>query len=123
MKKKKHNIAKKSATPRAETKIRDKSPLAPLSDRVIVQPLSPEESGISTPSGIIIPDTAKEKPEQGTVIAVGPGKWNESGTERIPLGIAIGDRVLFSKYGYDEVKVAGTTYYVIGESNILAVIS
>lgn len=99
-----------------------RAPLMPLNDRVIVKPLSPEEMGTTTASGIIIPDTAKEKPEQGTVIAVGPGKWNEDGDGRIPVGVSIGDRVMFSKYGYDEIKIQGVTYYVIAESNILAVI-
>ncbi len=99
-----------------------RAPLTPLNDRVIVKPLSAEEMGTTTASGIIIPDTAKEKPEQGTVIAVGPGKWNEDGDGRIPVGVSVGDRVMFSKYGYDEIKVQGTTYYVIAESNILAII-
>lgn len=94
-------------------------PLQPLSDRVIVKPLSASE-GTTTASGIIIPDTAKEKPEQGTVVAVGPGKY-EDGT-RIPPSVAVGDRVMFSKYGFDQVKIEGVEYYVIAESNILAII-
>lgn len=95
--------------------------MRPLGDKVIVKPLSPEEMGTTTASGIIIPDTAKEKPEQGTVVAVGPGKYERG--ERIPVGVSVGDRIMFSKYGYDEIKVKGTTYYVIGESNILAIIN
>lgn len=98
-------------------------PLTPLNDRVVVKPLSAEEMGTTTASGIIIPDSAKEKPEQGTVVAVGPGKWNEDGDMRVPISVSVGDRVMFSKYGFDEVKIAGVTYYVIGESNILAVIN
>ena len=98
-------------------------PLSPLGDRVIVRPLSAEEAGTTTASGIIIPDTAKEKPEQGTVIAVGPGKWNEDGDGRVPVSVSVGDKVMFSKYGFDEIKIKGVTYYVIGESNILAVIN
>ena len=96
-------------------------PLSPLGDRVIVKPLSAEEMGTTTASGIIIPDTAKEKPEQGTVIAVGPGKF-ENGS-RIPVSVSVGDRVMFSKYGFDEIKVQGVTYYVIAEGSILAVIN
>lgn len=102
--------------------VASRAPVIPLNDRVLVKPLSADELGMTTASGIIIPDTAKEKPEQGTVVAVGPGKWNEDGDQRIPVGVAVGDRVMFSKYGYDEVKVAGTTYYVIAEANILAII-
>lgn len=79
--------------------------------------------GMKTASGIIIPDTIKEKPEQGKVVAVGPGKFNEHGNARVPMGVKVGDRVLFSKYGYDEVKIAGVEYYMVSESNILAVLN
>jgi chaperonin GroES len=96
-------------------------PLHPLGDRVVVKPLSAEEMGMKTASGIIIPDTAKEKPEQGKVVAVGPGKFEEG--MRVPVGVKVGDRVLFSKYGYDEVKIAGVEYYIVGESNILAILN
>ena len=96
-------------------------PIHPLADRVVVKPLSAEEMGTKTPSGIIIPDTAKEKPEQGKVVAVGPGKFEEG--MRVPMGVHVGDKVLFSKYGYEEVKINGVEYYVISESNILAVIN
>jgi chaperonin GroES len=95
-------------------------PIHPLGDRVVLKPLTPEEAGMRTTSGIIIPDTAKEKPEQGKVVAVGPGKF-EDGT-RVPMSVKVGDRVLFSKYGPDEVKVGGVEYYVVKESDILAVI-
>jgi chaperonin GroES len=74
-------------------------------------------------SGIIIPDTVdKEKPEQGRVMAVGEGKWDEDGEKRIPVSVKIGDVVLFSKYGFDEVKVSDEEYYIIKEENILAII-
>lgn len=76
---------------------------------------------MKTASGIIIPDTAKEKPEQGKVVAVGPGKM-EKGV-RVPVDVKVGDHILFSKYGYEEVKLNGVEYYVIGESNILAVLN
>jgi len=98
------------------------SPIRPLNDRVIVRPLTPEELGTMSASGIIIPETAKkEKPEQGIVIAVGPGKFDEDGEKRIPLDVKIGDRVIFSKYGYDEVKFENKEYYIVSEASILGV--
>lgn len=97
--------------------------VTPLGDRIVVKPLSAEEMGTTTASGIIIPDSAQEKPEQGKVVAIGEGKWNEDGDARIPVSVKVGDRVLFSKYGYDTVKVGGVEYYVISEGNILAVIT
>ena len=100
----------------------DKSPIQPLGDRVIVRPLSAEELGTVSASGIIIPESAKkEKPEQGIVIAVGAGKWDEDGEKRIPLDVNVGDRVVFSKYGYDEVKVDGKEYFLVAEGSILGV--
>ena len=98
------------------------SPIRPLNDKVVVRPLTDEEAGTTSASGIIIPDSAKkEKPEQGIVIAVGAGKWNEDGEERIPLDVQVGDRVVFSKYGYDEVKVDGKEYFLVAEGSILGV--
>ncbi len=95
----------------------------PLGDRIVVKPLSPEETGRTLASGIIIPDTVdKEKPEQGTVVAVGPGRRTESGA-LIPVGVKVGDRVMFSKYGYDELKLSGVEYVVVSENNILAVLT
>lgn len=116
----KNKKAQKKAAPVTRAQ---RAPLTPLGDRVIVRPLSVEEMGSKTASGIIIPDTAKEKPEQGTVIAVGPGKWNEDGDARIAISVSVGDKVMFSKYGFDEVKIDGVTYYVIAESNILAILN
>lgn len=99
-----------------------KSPVKPLSDRVIVRPLTEEELGTTSPSGIIIPDSAKkEKPEQGVIIAVGPGKWDEDGEKRIPMEVKEGDRVVFSKYGFDELKFDDKEYYIVAESSILGV--
>ena len=92
----------------------------PTDDNVVVRPLSPAEMGSTTPSGIIIPDSAQEKPEQGTVVAVGPGKYDDG--MRVPVSVAVGDRVLFSKYGYDEVKIGGVEYYILSASNIKAII-
>jgi len=100
----------------------NESPIKPLGDRVIVRPLTEAESGEVSPSGIIIPDTAKkEKPEQGMVVAVGPGKWDEDGEKRIPLDVKVGDRVIFSKYGYDEIKIEKKDYFIVGESSILGI--
>jgi chaperonin GroES len=98
------------------------SPIKPLSDRVVVRPLTEEETGAVSLSGIIIPETAKkEKPEQGVVISVGPGKWDEDGEKRLPLDVKVGDRVIFSKYGYDEVKIDNKDYFIVAESSILGV--
>lgn len=88
----------------------------PAGDRVLVKPESAEEK---TASGIIIPDTArKEKPETGVVVAVGAGKRGDD-NEIIPISVKVGDRVMFSKYGYDEVVLGEEEYYVVSESNIL----
>lgn len=98
------------------------SPIKPLGDRVIVRPLTDEELGTVSMSGIIIPDTAKkEKPEQGIVIAVGAGKWDEDGEKRIPMEVKVGDRVVFSKYGFDELKFENKEYYIVSESSILGI--
>lgn len=95
--------------------------LTPLGDRVVVAPLSAEDQ--KTASGIIIPDTVdKERPDQGKVVAVGPGRLNEAGTGRVPMSVSVGQTVVFSKYGPDKITVAGKDYYVISEANILAVI-
>ncbi|MEO8637324.1 MAG: co-chaperone GroES [Candidatus Taylorbacteria bacterium] len=92
----------------------------PLADRVLLKPISADEK--KSTSGIIIPDTVeKEKPEQGRVVAVGEGKTDDNG-KLVPVKVKIGDKVLFSKYGFDEVKVEGEEYYIIKEENILAVI-
>jgi len=96
-------------------------PLRPLADRVVVRPLTDEERGMKTASGIIIPDTAAEKASEGVVAAVGPGKYDNG--VLVPMTVSIGDRVVFGKYGHEEVKVAGTEYTIVRESDILAVIS
>jgi chaperonin GroES len=100
----------------------EKSPLKPLGDRVIVRPLTDEELGTVSASGIIIPDSVKkEKPEQGIVIAVGPGKWDEDGEKRIPIDVKEGDRVVFSKYGFDEIKFDKKEYFIVSEPSILGI--
>lgn len=94
--------------------------LKPLSDRVIIEPLSNEQK---SKGGIILPETAsKERPEKGKVIAVGPGKFDEDGEKRIPLGVKKGDVVIFTKYGPSEIKVDGKEYLIAREEDILAII-
>ena len=98
------------------------SPIRPLNDKVIVRPLTDAEQGTVSVSGIIIPDSAKkEKPEQGIVIAAGPGKYDEDGEKRIPLDVKVGDRIVFSKYGFDEVKFDGKEYFIVNEASILGI--
>jgi len=94
--------------------------ITPLRDRVLVRPFSEEELEGKTASGIIIPETVdKEKPEQGEVIAVGEGAYDDG--KLIPMPVKVGDRVVFSRYGYDEVKHKGEEYFIIKSENILAV--
>lgn len=93
----------------------------PLGDRVLVKPIDADELATKTDSGIIIPDTvSKEKPEQGKVMAVGEGRYDDG--KLIKPRVKEGDRVLFSKYGYDEVKVDDEELFIIKEENILAII-
>ena len=93
--------------------------IKPLEDRIVVQPLEAEQT---TASGLVIPDTAKEKPQEGKVLAVGPGRWDEDGEKRIPLDVKVGDVVLYSKYGGTEVKYSGEEYLVLSARDVLAVI-
>ncbi len=120
MAKKTKKVIKKKASPKTVDR-GVRGPLSPLGDRVVVRPLSPEEKGTMTASGIIIPDSAQEKSSEGVVIAVGPGRTEEG--VRIPVSVAVGDRILFSKYGHEEVKVAGKEYLLVSESHILAIIT
>ena len=92
--------------------------LRPLGDRVWIEPIEQEET---TASGIILPETAKEKPQEGRVLAVGPGVRNDKG-ERQPLDVKVGNRVLFAKYAGAEVKHEGTKYLIMRESDILAIV-
>ncbi|WP_017571251.1 co-chaperone GroES [Nocardiopsis halotolerans] len=96
-----------------------KTVLKPLEDRVVVQTLEAEQT---TASGLVIPDTAKEKPQEGKVLAVGPGRWDDEGEKRIPLDVNVGDVVLYSKYGGTEVKYDGEEYLVLSARDILAVV-
>jgi len=92
--------------------------LKPLSDRVVVKKLDAEDK---TAGGIVLPDTAKEKPQQAEVLAAGPGKLDEKGT-RQPMEVKVGDKVLFAKYSGTEVKIEGTEYIILSERDILAII-
>ena len=92
--------------------------IRPLNDRILVKRL---EGEAKTAGGIIIPDSAKEKPAEGEVVAVGPGKLNEAGA-RVAMDVAVGDRVLFSKYGGTEVKLDGEDFLIMREDDILGVI-
>jgi chaperonin GroES len=91
--------------------------IKPLEDRVVVQPLEAEQT---TASGLVIPDTAKEKPQEGVILAVGPGRFEEG--KRIPLDVKVGDVVLYSKYGGTEVKYSGEEYLVLSARDVLAIV-
>ncbi|HKA69039.1 MAG TPA: co-chaperone GroES [Actinomycetes bacterium] len=93
--------------------------IKPLEDRVVVQPLDAEQT---TASGLVIPDTAKEKPQEGRVLAIGPGRWDEDGEKRIPLDVQVGDIVLYSKYGGTEVKYNNEEYLVLSARDLLAIV-
>ena len=95
------------------------SKIKPLADRVVVKRIDAEEK---TASGIIIPGGAKEKPSEGEVLAVGPGKWNEDGDGRVKMEIKVGDKVLFGKWSATEVKVDGQELLVLKEDDVIAVI-
>jgi chaperonin GroES len=91
--------------------------LNPLEDRIAVHPSEEEQT---TVSGIVIPDTAKEKPQEGEVMAVGPGRFEDG--QRIPMDVSVGDTVIYSKYGGTEVKVAGEEYLILSARDVLAII-
>jgi len=118
---KKSKPKKKILKKKVSKRLISNSGITPLNDRVLVKPIDAEEAS-KTASGIIIPDTvSKEKPEQGRVVAVGGGRWEDG--KRIPISVKVGDKVVFSRYGYDEVKLEGVEYYILKEENILAVLS
>lgn len=93
--------------------------IKPLEDRILVQPLDAEQT---TASGLVIPDTAKEKPQEGKVLAIGPGRFDDEGAKRIPLDITVGDVVVYSKYGGTEVKYDGEEYLILSARDVLAVV-
>ena len=93
--------------------------LRPLADRVVIKPVEREEV---TKSGIVLPDTAKEKPQEGIIEAVGKGRYNERTGERIKLDVEVGDRVMYAKYAGSEVKIDDVDYLILSEKDILAVV-
>jgi chaperonin GroES len=93
--------------------------IKPLEDRLVIQVVEAEQT---TASGLVIPDTAKEKPQEGIVVSVGPGRVDDNGN-RVPLDVAEGDKVIFSKYGGTEVKYAGEEYLILSARDVLAVVS
>jgi chaperonin GroES len=95
----------------------EKFGIRPLEDRVVVRPIEEEET---TASGLVIPDTAKEKPTEGEVVAVGPGRWEDG--QRIPMDVKVGDRVIYSKYGGNEYKYKGEEYVILQARDIYAVV-
>jgi chaperonin GroES len=92
--------------------------LQPLEDRIVVKPSEGEEM---TASGLVIPDTAKEKPQEGEVLAVGPGRFEDG--NRVPLDVKVGDKVIYSKYGGTEVKLAGDEYLILSARDVLAIVN
>ena len=119
--KKKAKIVKKSKKTVKKVSPKQDFGIKPLADKILLKPILAEDLN-TTSSGIIIPDTvSKEKPEQGIVVAVGDGKWDDG--VKIPLSVKVGDKVVFSRYGYDEVKLDGEEYYILKEENILAIIN
>ena len=93
--------------------------LRPLADRVVVKPVERDEM---TKSGIVLPDTIKEKPQEGIIEAVGNGRYNEQTGVRVALDVKVGDRVMYAKYAGSEVKIDDTEYLILGEKDILAVV-
>ncbi|MGY4643373.1 co-chaperone GroES [Cellulomonas sp. URHB0016] len=92
--------------------------IKPLEDRIVVKSIDAETT---TASGLVIPDSAKEKPQEGEVLAVGPGRVDDNGN-RVPLDVAVGDKVIYSKYGGTEVKYSGEEYLILSARDILAVV-
>lgn len=92
--------------------------LKPLGDRLVVEPMEQEQT---TPSGLVLPETAKEKPQEGEVIAIGPGRLDDNGN-RVAMDVAIGDRVLYAKYGGTEIKIDGKKLLILKESDVLAIV-
>jgi chaperonin GroES len=93
--------------------------LKPLDDRIVVKPNEAEQT---TASGLVIPDTAKEKPQQGSVIAVGPGRWSDDKGAHTPLSVQVGDTVLYSKYGGTEVTIDGQDLLILTSRDVLAIV-
>jgi len=93
--------------------------LKPLFDNVVVKPAKAEEQ---TKSGIFLPDTAKEKPQKGEIVAVGDGRWEDEGTKRLPMDVKVGDVVIYKEWGKTSIKVDGEEYFIMSQGDILAVV-
>lgn len=93
--------------------------LKPLFDNVVVKPAKAEEQ---TKSGIFIPDTAKEKPQKGEVVAAGDGRWDDEGAKRVPMDVKIGDTVIYKEWGKTSIKLDGEEYFILSQSDVLAVV-
>jgi chaperonin GroES len=100
-----------------EGEVRVSVSIKPLEDRIVVRPLEAEQT---TASGLVIPDSAQEKPQEGEVVAVGPGRFEDG--NRVPVDVAVGDVVIYSKYGGTEVKTGGTEYLVLSARDVLAIV-
>ena len=109
-------MATKTAPAKAAPKAALKTKLVPLADRIVITPLKQDEV---TASGLVIPDTVKEKPQQGEVVAAGPGRLDDNG-KRVPLEVGVGDRILYAKYTGTEVKLDNNEYIVLNEKDVLA---
>ena len=92
--------------------------LKPLADRIVVKPTAAEEV---TKGGIVLPDTAKERPQEGEVIAAGPGKTLDTGTQ-VPMEVKVGDKIIYSKYGGTEVKIGGEEYVILRQDDVLSIV-
>jgi len=95
----------------------NKTKIVPLADRLVVKNVQQEEV---LASGIVIPDTAKEKPQQAEVVAVGPGRWDEDGKKRVPMEIEVGDIVVYAKYSGNDIKIDHEEYLILSEKDVLA---
>ncbi len=93
--------------------------LRPIADRVIVEALEQDEK---TAGGLLLPETAKEKPQEGMAVAIGPGRWDEDGKKRVEMEVSLGDKVLFAKYSGNEIKLGDKKYLIMSEKDILAIL-
>jgi len=93
--------------------------LKPLFDNVVVKPGKAEEQ---TKFGLVIPDTAKEKPQKGEVVAVGDGRWDDEGEKRVPMDVKVGDTVIYKEWGKTSIKIEGDEYFIMSQNDILAVV-
>jgi chaperonin GroES len=113
-----HHISGKNKIPFMQEEAIMSISLKPLGNRIVVEPIEADDI---TAGGIVLPETAKEKPQRGTILATGPGDRNEKG-DRIPMDVSVGDTVLYAKYGGTEIKLDGKKYLILRESDLLAIV-